>query len=92
MAWLSNGIGEAAIDHVIGVTAEPERARSLGLPEERILEVPLGVGGRFSLGSAVGFPVMVAIGPEAFHEVSRGCTSSMSSRPPNRRKKTPPSS
>ncbi|MEE2958340.1 MAG: glucose-6-phosphate isomerase, partial [Actinomycetota bacterium] len=72
MAWLSNGVGEAAIDHVIGVTAEPERARSLGLPEERILEVPLGVGGRFSLGSAVGFPVMVAIGPEAFHEMLKG--------------------
>lgn len=72
MTWLSNGIGEAAIDHVIGVTAAPERARSLGLPEEQILEVPLGVGGRFSLGSAVGFSVMVAIGPEAFHEVLEG--------------------
>ena len=72
LAWLADGVGDAVMDHVIAVTAAPDRARALGVDDERIFEIPLAVGGRFSLGSAVGLPVMVAIGPEAFDDLLAG--------------------
>lgn len=72
LAWLAGGLGDAAIDHVLAVTAAPERAKALGVDANRIYEIPVAVGGRFSLGSAVGLPVMVAIGPEAFDEMLTG--------------------
>jgi glucose-6-phosphate isomerase len=72
LAWLAIGLGDAAIDHVLAVTAAPERAKALGVDASRIYEMPVAVGGRFSLGSAVGLSVMVAIGPEAFDEMLDG--------------------
>jgi len=72
LAWLAGGLGDAAINHVLAVTAAPERAKALGVDVNRIYEIPVAVGGRFSLGSAVGLPVMVAIGPEAFDEMLDG--------------------
>ncbi|MED5394233.1 MAG: glucose-6-phosphate isomerase [Actinomycetota bacterium] len=72
LAWLATGVGDRAIDHVLAVTAAPDRARDRGIHEDRTFEIPIAVGGRFSVGSAVGLPVMVAIGPEAFNELLIG--------------------
>ena len=72
LAWLTIGVGDRAMDHVLAVTAAPDRARDHGIGDDRILEIPLAVGGRFSVGSAVGLPVMVAIGPDAFDELLAG--------------------
>ncbi|MDP6868554.1 MAG: glucose-6-phosphate isomerase [Acidimicrobiales bacterium] len=72
IAWLATGVGDRAIDHVLAVTAAPDRARDRGIHENHTFEIPIAVGGRFSVGSAVGLPVMVAIGVEAFDELLAG--------------------
>jgi len=72
LAWLATGLGDAAIDHVLAVTTALRRAQDQGIQDDHILEVPVSVGGRFSIGSAVGLPVMVAIGPQAFNEMLTG--------------------
>jgi len=71
LAWLASG-GGTATDRVVAVTSEPDRAAALGIDAERVLIQPHGVGGRFSLSSAVGLSAMVAIGTEAFEDLLAG--------------------
>ncbi len=52
--------------HVVAVTANPQAARDWGVAAENVFEFWDWVGGRFSLPSAVGLPLMAAIGPERF--------------------------
>lgn len=58
--------------HLVGVTANPEGARAAGLADEGIFRFEDWVGGRFSLWSAIGLPVMVQVGPEAFGRLLAG--------------------
>jgi len=72
-SWLADGLGEHPVaDHLVAVTASPERAVDFGINAELTFRLPQWVGGRFSLPSAVGLAVMVAIGPEAFMELLAG--------------------
>jgi glucose-6-phosphate isomerase len=57
---------------VVAVTANPQAARDWGVAAENVFEFWDWVGGRFSLPSAVGLPLMAAIGPERFLELLRG--------------------
>ena len=54
------------------VTAAPEKAEEWGVEPDRIFGFADGIGGRYSLWSAVGLPIMVAIGPERFYEMLKG--------------------
>jgi len=69
---------EAGIDHaglarhLVGVTANVDGARDFGLSDEAIFPFWDWVGGRFSLWSAIGLPVMLLAGPEAFDEMLAG--------------------
>ncbi|MCL4746625.1 MAG: glucose-6-phosphate isomerase [Burkholderiaceae bacterium] len=67
-AWLLDGgvAPERLHLHLVAVTANVEAARAFGVPDRAILPFRDWVGGRFSLWSAIGFPVMVAIGAERF--------------------------
>ncbi|MCM5569077.1 glucose-6-phosphate isomerase [Burkholderiaceae bacterium FT117] len=58
--------------HFVGVTANPEGARSFGLGDEAIFPFGDWVGGRYSLWSAIGLPAMLSIGPDAFDEMLAG--------------------
>ncbi|MDX9874550.1 MAG: glucose-6-phosphate isomerase [Spongiibacteraceae bacterium] len=58
--------------HFIAITASPERAGALGMPPEQILTMWDWVGGRYSLWSTIGFPIMCAIGATAFRELLAG--------------------
>lgn len=73
-AWLEAGgvASDRALAHFIGVTANPEAARHWGLSDDRILKFWDWVGGRYSLWSAVGFSIAVALGPEAFDALLGG--------------------
>ena len=72
-SWLAGGLGDGRVaDHLVAVTASPERAAGFGIHAELTFELPDWVGGRFSLPSAVGLAVMVAIGPSAFMELLAG--------------------
>ena len=54
----------------VAVTSRPDRAAAMGYAQ--VLHLPEGVGGRFSLWSAVGLPLAIAIGAEGFRQLLRG--------------------
>ena len=56
----------------IAVTAAPEAALDAGIDETRILQFGEGVGGRYSLWSAVGVTAALALGWDAFEELLEG--------------------
>lgn len=57
---------------VIAVTASPEAAIAAGIDESRILQFSEGVGGRYSLWSAVGVSAALALGWDSFEELLEG--------------------
>lgn len=70
LAWLSaNGVADP-ISRVVAVTAAPEKAKAFGISE--ILPFDESVGGRYSLWSAVGLPLAVRCGPDAFEALLDG--------------------
>lgn len=74
IAWLrAAGIAEQNIaHHLVAVTGNPRAAQALGVAEDRILPVPDWVGGRFSLWSAIGLPIAISLGEEAFKQLLDG--------------------
>jgi glucose-6-phosphate isomerase len=73
-SWLLDHFADAAaLDrHLIAVTANPQAALDWGITAGNIFEFWEWVGGRYSLASAVGLPLMMAVGPERFEELLRG--------------------
>lgn len=63
--WLETALGEAWPDHIALVTASAERARSWMERENggHLFDMPLSVGGRFSLWSAASLACFIALGP-----------------------------
>lgn len=62
--WLSrHGVADPAA-RTVAVTAAPDQARAAGIPH--ILPFGETVGGRYSLWSAVGLPLAIRSGPDAF--------------------------
>lgn len=74
LAWMqAAGIaGDGLAQHVVVVSAKAGAAASLGLPADRQFKLWDWVGGRFSVWSAVGLPVMLALGPARFDEFLDG--------------------
>ena len=64
--WLGNDT------HLLAVTANVARAAEFGIPADRILPMWDWVGGRYSLWSAVGFPIALALGMHAFEQLLAG--------------------
>lgn len=58
--------------HFIATTANAAKARDAGLLPDRILPLAEWVGGRYSLWSSVGFPLVLSIGMEAFKTLLAG--------------------
>jgi glucose-6-phosphate isomerase len=72
--WLEANLGEAVnlSNHFAAVSSRPERAVAFGVGANRIFPIWDWVGGRYSLWSAVGLALMIAIGPHAFDELLHG--------------------
>ena len=70
--WVRSAVGDAWTGHFVAATANPAGAVGWGVDPARVLEFWDWVGGRFSVSSVIGFPVMVAIGPERFAEMLDG--------------------
>jgi len=71
--WLQHHLGDEAVaDHMVAISANRERATAFGIADENCFPVWDWVGGRFSLDSAIGLALMIAIGPEAFDQFLRG--------------------
>ena len=58
--------------HLLAVTSNLERAAKWGIPAERTLPMWDWVGGRYSLWSAVGLPIALALGMPAFEQLLAG--------------------
>ncbi|MGE5624766.1 MAG: glucose-6-phosphate isomerase [Bacillota bacterium] len=72
-AWLSQALGEGRVaEHFVAVTAAPDKAREFGIRAERIFAFWDWVGGRYSLWSAVGLPIALSLGFDAFESLLRG--------------------
>ena len=76
-AWLKSNLGDDVnlANHFAAVSSRPERAVAFGVSRERVFPIWDWVGGRYSLWSAVGLALMIAIGPHAFDEMLRGAES-----------------
>jgi len=74
MAWMrAHGLDEQEISQrLIAVTAKPAAARAFGVPDAHILAFDEAVGGRYSVWSAIGFPLVYAFGIERFREFLAG--------------------
>ena len=66
-AWLGDGGSRT-----YAVTSKPSMAEAIGVAPERVLPMWDWVGGRYSLWSAVGFPIAIAVGSERFDALLRG--------------------
>lgn len=66
-AWIAAAVGEAkAGNHFAAVSTALERVTAFGIAPSRMFEFWDWVGGRYSVWSAVGLPVMIAIGRADF--------------------------
>ena len=72
--WLKANLGDELdlSNHFVAVSSKPERAAAFGVRPERVFPIWDWVGGRYSLWSAVGLSLMIAIGPRAFDELLCG--------------------
>ena len=72
LEWLRDAGVDDPEGRLIAVTAVPEAAVDAGIDETRILQFGEGVGGRYSLWSAVGVSMAIALGWDAFEELLEG--------------------
>lgn len=71
--WLTGALGaDRAGTHMAGITAAADRAQAFGVPADRIFGFSDWVGGRYSLWSSIGLPIMVAAGPQNFERLLAG--------------------
>ena len=72
-AWVADAVGpEKAGGRFAAVTASPHKAQDFGIDADAVFAMWDWVGGRYSLGSAVGLSLMIAVGPDAFAELLAG--------------------
>jgi glucose-6-phosphate isomerase len=72
-AWIANGLGEAAVpDHFAALSTNLEACAAFGIKSDRIFGFWDWVGGRYSVWSAIGLPVAIAVGFENFEAFLAG--------------------
>lgn len=74
--WICTAAGDQVTNiigrHFVGVTAELELAKDFGLPAENVFRIWDWVGGRYSLWSAAGLAIALAVGMDKFDELLLG--------------------
>ena len=73
--WLQRALGSDVSRHLIAVTSNVPQARAFGIADAHILTMWDWVGGRYSLWSAVGLPIAIACGYDAFDALCAGAAS-----------------
>lgn len=73
-AWLSGALGDdaAVARHFVAVSTNAEKVAEFGIDPDNMFEFWDWVGGRYSMWSAIGLSLMVAIGPDAFRDLLAG--------------------
>ncbi len=72
--WLVGRLGDedAVRRHFVAVSTQAERVAAFGIDPENMFGFWDWVGGRYSIDSAIGLSLMIAIGPERFGEFLGG--------------------
>jgi glucose-6-phosphate isomerase len=71
--FLQKGCPESALaKHFVGVSANPTEVIRFGIASDNVFQMWDWVGGRYSLWSAVGLSIMIAIGPLEFDALLAG--------------------
>jgi glucose-6-phosphate isomerase len=71
--WIVARLGEKAVgSHFAAISTALHKVKAFGIGEERTFGFWDWVGGRYSVWSAIGLPVMIAIGPQRFNEFLAG--------------------
>ncbi|MDX2558167.1 glucose-6-phosphate isomerase [Streptomyces sp. TX20-6-3] len=73
--WLLTGLGagqDAVAKHFVALSTNAEKVEEFGIDTANMFEFWDWVGGRYSVDSAIGLSLMIAIGPERFREMLDG--------------------
>ena len=71
--WIADALGDAAVaDHFAAVSTNIEGCQKFGIREDRIFGFWDWVGGRYSVWSAIGLPISIAVGYENFAAFLKG--------------------
>jgi len=70
--WFSEQGVADALSQFYGVTANPEKAKEYGIPEQNVVGFPTWVGGRYSVWSSVSLSAALVIGLDKFEEFLAG--------------------
>src|SRR5260221_10874741 len=71
--WIADKLGEAAVgEHFAAISTAIPKVKAFGISEDRIFGFWDWVGGRYSIWSAIGLPLMIAIGPRNFTRFLEG--------------------
>src|SRR5436853_1243106 len=73
--WSLKGLGgdsKAVAKHFVAVSTQADRVREFGIDTANMFGFWDWVGGRYSVDSAIGLSLMVAIGAERFREMLDG--------------------
>ncbi len=67
-SWL----GTRAQSQMVAISSALDKTTAFGIPPERVFGFADWVGGRYSMWGPIGLPIMLAVGPDAFHEFLDG--------------------
>ncbi len=72
--WLVEALGdkEAVARHFVALSTNAEAVQAFGIDTDNMFEFWDWVGGRYSLCSAIGLPIMIGIGPDNFRSLLAG--------------------
>ncbi|MCF1742425.1 glucose-6-phosphate isomerase [Paradevosia shaoguanensis] len=71
--WIAEGVGEAGIaDHFAALSTNLPACDAFGIKQDRIFGFWDWVGGRYSVWSAIGLPIAIAVGFENFEKFLKG--------------------
>ncbi|WDR03376.1 glucose-6-phosphate isomerase [Devosia algicola] len=72
-AWLTNALGDQAVnDHFSAVSTNLDATGKFGIRADRIFGFWDWVGGRYSVWSAIGLPIALAVGFDNFEKLLKG--------------------
>ncbi|MFC5384824.1 glucose-6-phosphate isomerase [Aquamicrobium segne] len=71
--WIEKALGTQAVaQHFAAVSTALDLVAAFGIEKDRVFGFWDWVGGRYSVWGAIGLPVMMAIGPQRFHQLLAG--------------------
>ncbi|PRH88141.1 glucose-6-phosphate isomerase [Labrys okinawensis] len=71
--WIAKSLGETAVgDHFAAISTNIVAVEAFGINKDRMFRFWDWVGGRYSMWSAIGLGLMIAVGPENFSEFLAG--------------------